>query len=69
MGCRTGFYLLTRNLSCDRVKELLKGAVAVAVSLDEIPGSSREECGNYLEHDLAEAKRELKEYLTVLVNL
>lgn len=69
MGCRTGFYLLTRNLSCNRVKELLKGAVAVAVSLDEIPGSSREECGNYLEHDLAEAKRELKEYLTVLVNL
>lgn len=69
MGCRTGFYLLTRNLSYDRVKELLKGAVAVAVSLDEIPGSSREECGNYLEHDLAEAKRELKEYLTVLVNL
>lgn len=69
MGCRTGFYLLTRNLSYDRVKELLQGAVAVALGLDEIPGSKREECGNYLEHDLADAKKELKEYLNILVTL
>lgn len=69
MGCRTGFYLLTRNLSYGRVKELLKEAVTGALALDEIPGSKREECGNYLEHDLADAKRELKEYLTVLENL
>ena len=69
MGCRTGFYLLTRNLSCDRVKELLISAIPAALALEEIPGSKREECGNYLEHDLADARRELKEYLTVLVNL
>ena len=69
MGCRTGFYLLTRNLSYERVKELLQGAVAISLSLDEIPGSKREECGNYLEHDLPEAKRELKEYLNILYNI
>ena len=69
MGCRTGFYLLTRNLSYGRVKELLTGAIAVALALEEIPGSKREECGNYLEHDLEAAKRELENYLTVLVNL
>lgn len=69
MGCRTGFYLLTRNLSCERVKELLKESIAVALALDEVPGSKREECGNYFEHDLQDAKRELKAYLTILENL
>ena len=32
----------------------------------EIPGSKREECGNYLEHDLADARIEADEYLSVL---
>ena len=68
MGCRTGFYLLTRNLDYDRVKELLRGAIAVALALEEIPGSKREECGNFLEHDLQDAKRELKAYLAVLMS-
>lgn len=68
MGCRTGFYLLTRNLEYDRVKELLRGAIAVALALEEIPGSKREECGNFLEHDLQDAKRELKAYLAVLMS-
>lgn len=69
MGCRTGFYLLTLNLSYARVRELLTESVAAALTLDEIPGSKREECGNYLEHDLQGAKEELKKYLTVLENL
>lgn len=69
MGCRTGFYLLTRNLSYGRVKELLKESIAIALTLDEIPGSKREECGNYLEHDLQGAREELKKYLTVLEQL
>lgn len=66
MGCRTGFYLLTRNLSYGDTLALLKESIPVALALDEIPGSKREECGNYLEHDLADAKRELKAYLTIL---
>lgn len=69
MGCRTGFYLLTRNLSYERVKELLTGAIAIAIGLNEIPGSKREECGNYLEHDLQDAKKELQKYLEILTNL
>ena len=69
MGCRTGFYLLTLNLSYARVKELLTESVAVALTLDEIPGSKREECGNYLEHDLNDAKREIAAYLDILKNL
>lgn len=66
MGCRTGFYLLTVNLSEDEALALLKECIPVAIALEEIPGSSRQECGNYLEHDLAEARRELAAYFEIL---
>lgn len=66
MGCRTGFYLLTMKLSYESVLQLLKESVALALMLNEIPGSKREECGNYLEHDLEDAKKELQTYLKIL---
>ncbi|MGN0822648.1 MAG: S-ribosylhomocysteine lyase [Candidatus Gallimonas sp.] len=66
MGCRTGFYLLTVGLTFGETLRLLKESVPVALELDEIPGNRREECGNYLEHDLADAKRELRLYLGIL---
>lgn len=66
MGCRTGFYLLTLRLSFNEVLALLKMRIPEAMALDEIPGNKREECGNYLEHDLAAAKEELKSYLLIL---
>lgn len=66
MGCRTGFYLLTVNLNFHQVLTLLKESIPIALSLEEIPGSRREECGNYLAHDLPGAKKELFDYLQVL---
>ena len=66
MGCRTGFYLLTVRMAYEEVLALLKESIPVALALDEIPGSRREECGNYLEHDLDGAKEELRAYLAVL---
>ena len=66
MGCRTGFYLLTVRMTYGEVLALLKESIPVALALDEIPGSKREECGNYLEHDLDGAKAELRAYLAVL---
>lgn len=66
MGCRTGFYLLTVRLGREEVLALLKECIPAALALDEIPGAKREECGNYLAHDLAGAKRELEEYEKVL---
>ncbi|MDE6676178.1 MAG: S-ribosylhomocysteine lyase, partial [Clostridia bacterium] len=69
MGCRTGFYLLTLRITYAEVIELLKESIPKALALDEIPGSKREECGNYLEHDLEGAKEELRKYLTVLENI
>lgn len=66
MGCRTGFYLLTVRLTYAEVMALLKESIPAALALGEIPGGKREECGNYLEHDLEEAKEELKKYLEIL---
>ena len=67
MGCRTGFYLLTRTLPHDKVKAALCRALAATVSHEGgIFGGTRKECGNYRELDLAAAKRECARYLAVL---
>lgn len=66
MGCRTGFYLLTVQLSREEVLALLKESIPAALAMDTVPGSTRKKCGNYLEHDPEGAKKELAAYLTVL---
>ena len=68
MGCRTGFYFLTRAS--------VSGSEAIAVVRDsmrfiadysgDIPGVSRKECGNYLEHDLP-AAREIAADMAVIL--
>jgi S-ribosylhomocysteine lyase len=69
MGCRTGFYLLTVNMDYDEVLALLKESCIISLTFDEVPGSKKEECGNYLEHDLAGAITEIQEYLKILNDL
>ncbi len=66
MGCRTGFYLLTLRKSYAEGKALIEEGIRAALALDEIPGATRKECGNYLEHDLEGAKKELTAYLALL---
>lgn len=58
MGCRTGFYLLTRDtVSYDEAIKIVYEAMCFIASFSgEIPGSKRQECGNYLEHDMTGAK-------------
>ncbi len=57
MGCRTGFYFLTRDLSREQALVLTQQALAfVADFAGEIPGVSAVECGNWLEHDLDGAR-------------
>lgn len=57
MGCRTGFYLLVRDtLSPQSAIELVQESMAFVRDFQgEIPGNKKEECGNYLDHDLAGA--------------
>ena len=67
MGCRTGFYLILRdNVSKEELIVLLRETFAyIADFTGDIPGNSRIECGNYLEHDLEAAKADAKEKLEV----
>lgn len=58
MGCRTGFYFLVRGtISHEQAIAMVKESMAFARDFEgEIPGNKKEECGNYLDHDLAGAK-------------
>ena len=68
MGCRTGFYVVVRDsVSPADLTGLLREAFAWAAAFEgAIPGATRPECGNYLEHDLSGAKAEAAAYLEVL---
>jgi len=70
MGCRTGFYLLLRdNVSYEKALNLIKSAFGfIADFSGEIPGNKKQECGNYLEHDLQSAKLEADEMCRVLAD-
>lgn len=69
MGCRTGFYFLTRGLSHEQAIALTKEALSfIAAYEDAIPGTTKAECGNYLEHDLSRARAYAAALATALVN-
>ncbi len=58
MGCRTGFYLILRDsVSKEKAIELVYGSLEFIAGFEgAIPGSTKIECGNYLEHDLDGAR-------------
>ena len=59
MGCRTGFYLLLRDVKpVDAIRVSADALKSVSQWSGEIPGVSEAECGNYREHDLLAAKKE-----------
>lgn len=63
MGCMTGFYFLTRDLSLECALELIKDIVKKCRDHEgDIPGNSKIECGNYLAHDTENAHKELQKY-------
>ena len=68
MGCRTGFYLLVRDtVSHAEAITLVKESMAfISEYTGEIPGSTKAECGNYLEHDLDGAVALAKDMVQVL---
>ena len=68
MGCRTGFYFLVRDtLSHEKALLLMQKTLDfIAAYEGEIPGCARIECGNYLEHSLADAKKMAEEMRLVL---
>ncbi len=70
MGCRTGFYLITRDKvsNADAIKMIQDALEFSANYTDEIPGITAKECGNYKDHDLNGATNEAKMMLDVLKN-
>ena len=69
MGCRTGFYLLVRDLPAERVLEAVISVLKSIVTHDgEMFGASRKECGNYRELDVSAAKNEAQAYLDALLS-
>ncbi len=67
MGCRTGFYLLVRDLPKETVLKAVKQTLKRIAEHDgAMFGATRKECGNYRELDLDAAKQEAAAYLAVL---
>lgn len=69
MGCRTGFYLLVRDVLPERVLgEICSALENIIDHKGAMPGGTRKECGNYRELDVESAKKEARAYLAVLRN-
>lgn len=67
MGCRTGFYFITRGLSHETAIDLVRRSMAFVRDFEgEIPGATQVECGNYREHDLTSAKKDVLPILSCL---
>ena len=67
MGCRTGFYLLTRGLTPAEALELTVESFRFMAGFEgAVPGASEVECGNYRDMDLPAAKAEAAAMLPVL---
>lgn len=67
MGCRTGFYLLVRDLSpADSIALVQDSMAFIAAYEGAIPGASEPECGNWKEQDLAGAKADAAAMIPVL---
>ena len=69
MGCRTGCYFLTRGMDGQDVIKLAREAFQFIADYEgEIPGVSAVECGNYRDHDLAQAKIDAADMVKVLTD-
>ena len=57
MGCLTGFYLILKGSRSSReIYDLITGAFKAVDKAQTVPGTSPENCGHYLLHDLEMAK-------------
>ena len=70
MGCQTGFYLIVRDkIAKEKVLDVVKACLQKTLEYDgDVFGNSAIECGNYINLDLAKAKRVCGLYLSILEN-
>ena len=68
MGCLTGFYLILRgSRSPQEIYELILRAFREVQTYQNVPGTSPENCGNYLLHNLGMAKWYAKRFADYLI--
>lgn len=68
MGCRTGFYLITRDMNHRTAIDLIRDVFAqISVYQGEIPGAKPMECGNYSDQNLQGARAEARQMVTRLL--
>lgn len=70
MGCRTGFYFLTRdNVAKSDAISLIRQTFDFISSFEgDIPGSTEIECGNFRDHDLETARKEAEFMKSVIMH-
>ena len=69
MGCRTGFYLVVRNISNeDAINLVLNSMKFIEDFKGEIPGATEIECGTDREHNLQKANLYAKSMRKILEN-
>ncbi|MBR1528253.1 MAG: S-ribosylhomocysteine lyase [Oscillospiraceae bacterium] len=68
MGCQTGFYFLTRDDVPEEtaIKLVQDSLVFIRDFEGEMPGGKRIECGQYLLHDIPDAKKIAADMIEVL---
>lgn len=67
MGCQTGFYLIVRDTSEQKVLEAVKSVLSKIINhKGEVFGATRKECGNYKNLALEPCVEECRQYLDVL---
>lgn len=66
MGCRTGFYLLLKDIEPKLAEKITADAITAALKENSVPGSKKIQCGNFRSHNLKQAKNELQIYLNLL---
>ena len=67
MGCQTGFYLLVRNADHQRVLAAVKEALKKTIAHEgDVFGNSAVECGNYINLDVDQAKKQCAYYSQVI---
>lgn len=67
MGCLTGFYLILKgNCAPQEIHGLLMGAFKSVEASEAVPGTSPENCGHYLMHNLGMAKWYAREFAAYL---
>lgn len=67
MGCRTGMYVLLKNINPNIINAVFMNALKKCLDFEEVPGSKKEQCGNYLDHDLVGAKKQIKKFIAAIV--